>query len=615
MAVELATKSGSQYAKALAFKNLGLYYMYVSEYSKSYEFLDSSLTYYKSINDTDGIGRIYNNIGLNYMDESKYLDALEAMEKSLAISRQLNDSIGCIVSLNNIGIVYNNLLDTKRAKEKFLEAIQIANQIHDEKEKISSYINMVDIAYYEKDTTTAKKYLDEAIILSKQIGDSLSLYECYDSKAYYENIAGNLTDALAYNNKSIEFFKSNNLVVNYTNSLIIKSDILIKSGNTELAEQFLLEAYRLADSIKYNNYIYDAASSLEKHFANLNQYDKAYKFQKVVTALKDTFNTQINNKQLAQKEYELNLKQAQSQFDIEAEKQKLQYENQLNKERIIKNTFFIVLLFSFVLILLGFKTANSRKRINNELMAKTAIISEKQELLNQQNAELANLTEVQSKTLSIISHDIRGPLNSLKGILSYLEHGLVTPEEFESYIKRINAQLERNFILFDNLLKWASSQMKGVSINYERFNIVHVINDNIATYQFIADEKNITLNAETLNDGFISADKDLVSLVFRNLLSNAIKYSFENSTITIKCLAENNKVSVQVSDQGVGIPENLITEIFKLKSNSSDGTNNEKGTGLGLYFCKYAIEKNNGKLWVESKVNEGSTFYFELDTV
>lgn len=615
LALELAVKSKSKFAKANAYKNLGLYYMYISKYAESYNVFDSAMYYYKSINDTDGISRVYNNIGLNYLDEGNYLKALEFMEKSLEICDSNKDTASALITMNNIGVLYYYLADYDKAKLMFDEVIRLSNIIHDNEIKIGAYINLIDLVADGDSTELSLHYINEAIKLSEQIGDSLSIYDCYASKAHYERIAGNYENALKLVNNSLRFYQQNGIPINYSNSLIIKSEIYKDLKKFNKAEKLLNQAYNIADSVNYNSYKYDAAYALEQYYAQKNDFVNAYKYLKVVNELSDTFNVQINNKELAQKEYALNLLKAQTEFDIEAEKQKLAYENQLNKERVIKNTFFIVLLFSFVLVLLGFRVANSRKKINNELMAKTAIISEKQDLLNIQNEELANLTEVQSKTLSIISHDIRGPLNSLKGILSYLEHGLVNPDEFQSYIKRINAQLERNFILFDNLLKWASSQMKGVSINYEHFNIVQVISENVATYQFIADEKNIQISASNLQDAMISADKDLISLVFRNLLSNAIKYSFQDSKISINCNVSKNKVKVCVTDQGIGIPENQISEIFKLKSNSSDGTNNEKGTGLGLYFCKYAIEKNNGKIWVESTVNKGSTFCFELDVV
>lgn len=613
LALELALKSNSKFAKANAYKNLGLYYMYISQYAESYNVFDSAMYYYKSINDTDGISRVYNNIGLNYLDEGNYLKSLEFMEKSLEICDSNKDTASSLITMNNIGILYYNLADYDKAKHMFEEVIRLSNIIQNDELKISAYINLTDLVADGDSTELSLKYLDEAIKLSTLIGDSLSMYECYSSKAYYEREAGHFENAFKLVNNSLRFYQQNGIPINYANSLIIKSEIHRDLNQFDEAEKLLKRAYTIADSINYSSHKYNAAYVLEKLYAKKNDFKNAYKYLKVVNELTDTFNVQINNKELAQKEYALNLLKAQTEFDIEAEKQKLAYENQLNKERVIKNTFFIVLLFSFVLVLLGFRVANSRKKINNELLAKTAIISEKQDLLNAQNEELANLTEVQSKTLSIISHDIRGPLNSLKGILSYLEHGLVNPDEFQGYIKRINAQLERNFILFDNLLKWASSQMKGVSINYEHFNIVQVISENVATYQFIADEKNIQISASNLQDAMISADKDLISLVFRNLLSNAIKYSFQDSKISINCNVSKNKVKVCVTDQGIGIPENQISEIFKLKSNSSDGTNNEKGTGLGLYFCKYAVEKNNGKIWVESTVNKGSTFCFELD--
>jgi two-component system, sensor histidine kinase and response regulator len=162
-------------------------------------------------------------------------------------------------------------------------------------------------------------------------------------------------------------------------------------------------------------------------------------------------------------------------------------------------------------------------------------------------------------------------------------------------------------------VKYSKSQMNGFSIKYSNVNIGTLTNEGCDLLQTIAEAKNIRITNETDPHHLVKADEDMFRLILRNLLSNAIKFSTEGGEIRITSQRVEDSIIISVKDQGVGLSENEVERLFaKNLHDSKQGTLNERGTGLGLMLCKEFVEKNNGKIWVKSELEKGSTFSFSL---
>ncbi|MEI6091393.1 MAG: PAS domain-containing sensor histidine kinase [bacterium] len=238
-----------------------------------------------------------------------------------------------------------------------------------------------------------------------------------------------------------------------------------------------------------------------------------------------------------------------------------------------------------------------------------------EEAMKLQNEVLQKLNDEKDKFFSIISHDLKSPFNSIVGFSDLLveqarEKNLEGIEQFADIILQSS---RRVMDLLSNLMEWSRSQTGRINYNPEYFEMVSLINEAFLLLKDTADHKSITIYKAIPRNVPVFADKDMISTVIRNLISNAIKFTTNGGNIIIKIEQKPNELLVSVRDTGVGIPIELQDELFMIDHNqSTQGTNNEKGTGLGLILCKDFVEKHGGKLWVESEEGKGSTFYFTL---
>ncbi|HEX6891048.1 MAG TPA: HAMP domain-containing sensor histidine kinase, partial [Chryseolinea sp.] len=236
--------------------------------------------------------------------------------------------------------------------------------------------------------------------------------------------------------------------------------------------------------------------------------------------------------------------------------------------------------------------------------------------LNSQNLELQELNATKDKFFSIISHDLKGPLNSLTSFSSLLINHTesLSKEEIKMFASDFDKSLKNLFALLENLLEWSRSQTGNIEFVPESFDLAVVMEENKELLKAQAQNKNITLVNESTEKVLINAHKNSVNTVVRNLISNAIKFTPEGGKITLKTFRQNGVVVASITDTGVGMSQNVIDRLFRIDSkHSTKGTANEKGTGLGLILCKEFVEKNGGKIWVSSIEGEGSVFSFSLN--
>ncbi len=257
----------------------------------------------------------------------------------------------------------------------------------------------------------------------------------------------------------------------------------------------------------------------------------------------------------------------------------------------------------------------------NEVVKLIAIDSDISKLKEAENEilkhhdELKKLNATKDKFFNIIAHDLRNPFNSLLGFSELLLKNLKNQNFEKSYIfaEIIMKSSLKTFELLENLLSWSGSQTGKIKIEPRNQDIKKLIDNNIDLLKNSAESKKITLSTKLKNSLSVYADSNMVNAVLRNLISNAIKFSEQDDIITIDAKETDECILVSVSDTGVGISPENISKLFKVDENLiTNGTANETGTGLGLILCKEFIDKHNGKIWAESTIGKGTTFYFTL---
>ena len=233
-----------------------------------------------------------------------------------------------------------------------------------------------------------------------------------------------------------------------------------------------------------------------------------------------------------------------------------------------------------------------------------------------QNEELRNTVEGRDKLYSVIAHDLRSPIGSIKMVLNMLILNLqadkIGSDMFE-LLTTANQTTEDVFALLDNLLKWTKSQIGRMNVVVQDFDVVEMINGVLEIFSMVASVKKIALRYEGPDRVLVTGDMDMIKTVIRNLLSNAIKFSQPDSDVVIRAAVKGGEVEVSVEDHGCGISAEGQKKLLHSDTHfSTFGTNNEEGSGLGLLLCLDFMQKNNGRLWFVSKEGVGSTFSFSL---
>lgn len=230
--------------------------------------------------------------------------------------------------------------------------------------------------------------------------------------------------------------------------------------------------------------------------------------------------------------------------------------------------------------------------------------------------ELHELNVTKDKFFSIISHDLKNPIGSIVNVLESL---LQNPKDLDSSIELLQKMVKQTYSFIEDLLLWARLQTNKISLNPTTIDMHSLIHDLILFQKYVsADKKKINIRTNLHDEKLkVFADLEMIKIVLRNLLSNAVKFTNPGGEVILGSQTlEYSKILFYVADNGIGISEENQNKLFRLDQNfSTNGTNNENGTGLGLILCKEFIERNGGTISVESKKGKGSKFSFTLDTI
>jgi signal transduction histidine kinase len=246
--------------------------------------------------------------------------------------------------------------------------------------------------------------------------------------------------------------------------------------------------------------------------------------------------------------------------------------------------------------------------------AKKTISLQKEEI-EKHREQLKDLNANKDRFFSIIAHDLRNPIAGFLNLTEILTNNfdVFSGKESKEFIDVMNQASKQLYNLLENLLQWSRAQTGSLTYEPQFVPVKKMVDETIDALMINIENKQIKLNVNVDNKTVVFVDENMITTVIRNLISNAIKFSHPEGIITLRCNSLDKFVEFSVIDQGVGIPKEAQDKLFKIdQSVSTEGTSQEKGTGLGLILCKEFIEKNGGKIAVESDLNRGSTFTIQL---
>lgn len=235
--------------------------------------------------------------------------------------------------------------------------------------------------------------------------------------------------------------------------------------------------------------------------------------------------------------------------------------------------------------------------------------------LKESQKKLLEMNATKDKFFSIIAHDLKNPFNALLNLsdFSYENFEDLDSDSIKENLQMMVQASNQGYSLLENLLEWSRSQTNRIQFNPQISNLNELIVNAFDTVQSQANAKNIALLSQIEGENLLYVDVNMINTVLRNLLSNGIKFTPINGYITVNAIDLGSYLQINVCDTGVGISPEIIETLFHTESmQSTHGTNNESGTGLGLILCKEFVERHKGKIWAESQIDIGSQFKFTL---
>jgi len=238
-----------------------------------------------------------------------------------------------------------------------------------------------------------------------------------------------------------------------------------------------------------------------------------------------------------------------------------------------------------------------------------------EEQLKKNATDLKELNATKDKFFGIIAHDLRNPFSSLLGASEILSTNVrqYDIDSIETFSRLSYDAAKSCYALLENLLEWSRAQTGNLKFNPQEVSISEIIEENLSVMRTMAYNKKINLTSKITEDYLIIADRDMIKAVLRNLLNNALKFTCINGEVSVTAIKEKDNILISVKDNGIGIPKNDMDKLFRIDIKYTKvGTNEERGTGLGLLLCKEFVDQHKGKIWVESNEGQGCEFKFTI---
>ncbi|MCD4833329.1 MAG: tetratricopeptide repeat-containing sensor histidine kinase [Bacteroidales bacterium] len=609
-ALKLMTELGNESGISSSLNNIGIVYDEQANYPQAIEYYQKSLKINKKKENKKGISACLNNIGLVYEKQGNYTLALEYFQDALKIEKECRDKRGISNCMINIGEVYKQQGNYTLALEYYQEALKIGKEFRF-KRGISNCINNIGEVYKQQGNyTLALEYYQEALKIGKEFRFKRGISNCINNIGEVYKQQGNYTLALEYYKKSLTIYKELGKKSGIANNLNNIGNLYYKLKKFNIATEYSLKSLKEAKDIGAKQLIANAYRSLSENYSAQNSYKKAFKYHKLYKEMNDSIFNKEKSKQLNEMQVRYETEKKEQQIQV------LKKENEINvlklkKHKIQRNLLIVSSLFILLSIIILYSRFLLKKKTNEQLEIAIKKISKSE-------AELKESNNAKDKFFTIISHDLKGPFNSLLGFSELLikKAKEYDKEKIIKFGNAINTSAHDLYDLTENLLLWGNAQSGNLQNIPEKVNLRKLVIDNISVLKSSAEKKNIILYQEIPENIYVYVDINIISMVIRNLISNALKFTNSGGKISVISVEKDNLVEISVIDTGIGISEESIKKLFRIDIHyTTKGTSDENGTGLGLILCKEFVGKSGGGIWVESEPDKGSTFKFTLPKI
>ncbi len=580
-AIRIAEITGDKGRLALALNNLGNIYLSWGNYQKSLDLYLKSQNICIEIEDSTGISKALNNIGIIYYDWGDLEMSLQCYQRSFEVDSLMNNLLGQSQTLNNIAVLYDEIGKKEKALLVYLHSLDLATQLNDHYQIAVSSSNLGGFFLETHDFIKAEEYYLKTLSEYEKANSTIGIAETYILLGDLSKEKKEFKEALKYLRKGLDIVLPMNLSWSIMNAYSSMQSVYVAQGDFENAYNYFSMYHRIYDSI---------------------------------------FSMQTSNQlALLTNAYEIQQKdQAMELQQVRMDEQKARIKRQMVIMIALGALALIILIFTLMLI----KQYRLRMKAWRQLLVQhEEILRNRQELIiAKEKAEESD--RLKSAFLVNISHELRTPMNGIMGFTDLLQKGTATAEQHQLYLSYIASSSRQLLKVLNDIIDISSIETKQLKLEVESCSIHQMFSELLKRIEKEMAEGNnqkLTLIYNPPIDAdqhTCLADKKRLTQVVFNLLSNALRFTNEGKIEFGYEMVDEKYIKIHVKDTGIGIERSNFEVIFERFRQVDDSTTRQhSGSGLGLAICKELVNMMNGRIYLESELGKGSSFFVEIPCI
>ncbi len=620
--VQVALRTNYLSGHTQALNLVGQSYYRLNNYQKALQYFSQALDKAKQRKQDPEAADAYEFLGQAYFGFGDYDQSLGLFFHSLGLREKMRDKAGTAQSLMLIGAVYDAWGKLDKAEDYYKRSLKLWQNLEDINGVATAYAHLGHLHDKRQEYTQALDYLTKSLSIHQKHKYTRGLSQTLHSigEVYYHQ--QKYDKALNYYFRALKREQQLRVLYAVARSYNSIAACYAATHKHQQAIYYYEKAIEQGRKGQTRESLMNAYQGMAESYGELKKYQDAYLNHRIYSAIRDSiFNSQTHT-EIAEVEAKYKLANQQQEVEI------LQKERRINAITLRENrnlTYLMGVLWVVLLVLAVVLISRYRlkQRASKQLEARNQIIYKQNTELQQANHKLTasegnlqNLVATKDKFFTIVSHDLRGPLNSLAGLFQVLFKHIDHFEkaELKKFVQDMNGTVQNLLDLVENLLHWSRTQRGGIRYEPQPLHLQTIVVETLALDEKIAVNKQIDLQIMGLPNVSVYADKNMFQFVLRNLVGNAIKFTHEGGMVKVEAtvLAEE-QVAILITDNGTGIAPHDLPKLFRIDMyHTAKGTANESGTGLGLILCQEFVSRNGGEITVKSILGRGSVFRFTV---
>ncbi len=573
-AIDVALKQEDSIQLAYGYNNLGRLFFDQGDLKRAYSNFSEARRIFDHVGDKVGLAYIYRSLSNLFKSQKDYVNALDMSKRACKLRKEVGEPRTSLSALSELGLVYKEIGDSKNALLSFREAETIANHIHDK----------VSLAEIKLGVAEVLISMDSLVLASKEIDNATQNLRTTSNSILLPRVKL-LQGQILYRRKK------------FKEAIVLFEQIIDETNKSKNIAQKMDATFHISK-------IYEAQGDVQKATLYTNRY----------LLLKESLENIDLTRQIERLEFQLKIEKKEKENDLLKANENKSTAT-IQQQRL--QNIVLVVVASCVSLLVLFQWLNSRKRRmasiwltakNKEIQYQREEILKQNENLNKRNQQLSDLNNEKDTLMSIVAHDLKSPLNRIKGLLNVIEMEGAGASPKASYLGMIKDSAQSGLDLITDLLDVHELE-ENVLPNYSSIDICSFVSQKVSAFKMAAEAKKIDLKLDCSLTISVSTDQDHLGRILDNLISNAIKFSSTTSSVLIAGDADQTHFWISIKDNGPGFSEYDKEQLFKkFKKLSARPTGGESSNGLGLAIVKTLVERLNGEITLVSQQGKGSEF-------